>query len=65
MNKVLVAYFSRSGNTRKMAEEIRRETGADIVDIQPVDDYTDDYQTVVDQAKKQIDSNFKPPSRIN
>jgi len=58
--KILVAYFSHSGNTRVIAEQIRNAAGADIFEIQPVKDYPDDYQAVVDQAKKEINSNYRP-----
>ncbi|MBQ4304890.1 MAG: SUMF1/EgtB/PvdO family nonheme iron enzyme, partial [Lachnospiraceae bacterium] len=34
--KVLIAYFSWSGNTRGIAEEIQRQTGADLFEITPV-----------------------------
>ena len=58
--KVLVAYFSHSGNTRAMAEFIKETTGGDLFEIQPVENYPTNYQTVVNQAKKEINSNFKP-----
>lgn len=58
--KILVVYFSHSGNTRVMAEQIKKATGGDIFEIQPVKDYPKDYQSVVDQAKKEITSNYKP-----
>ena len=34
--KMLVAYFSWSGNTQGVAEEIQRQTGADIFEIVPI-----------------------------
>jgi flavodoxin len=58
--KILIAYFSHSGNTRIIVEQIRNFTEGDIFEIRPVKDYPDDYQTVVDQAKKEINSNYKP-----
>lgn len=58
--KILVVYFSHSGNTRIIGEQIKNATGADIFEIQTVKDYPKDYQTVVEQAKKEINSNYKP-----
>jgi len=58
--KILVAYFSHSGNTRIVAEQIKRATDADIFEIKPVTDYPDDYNTVVAQAKKEINASYKP-----
>lgn len=40
--KVLVAYFSASGNTKAVAEKIADATGGDLFEIQPADPYTDD-----------------------
>ena len=38
--KILVVYFSHSGNTRTVAEQITRSTGADLFEIQPQDCHT-------------------------
>ena len=40
MEKILVAYFSASGVTAKVAEKIRRAFGADIYEIRPEMAYT-------------------------
>ena len=39
--KTLVVYFSATGNTKAVAEEISRLTGADLYEIVPADPYTD------------------------
>ena len=36
-NKILVAYFSRTGSTKGIAEKIAKITGADMYVIQPLD----------------------------
>lgn len=59
-NKILIAYYSWSGNTRYMAEKIKKNTNADIFEIVPANAYPEDYNACVDQAKKEINSNFKP-----
>ncbi len=51
--KVLVAYFSWSGSTKALAEEIQRQTGADIYRIEPLTPYTTDYQTLAYQISNQ------------
>lgn len=58
--KVLVAYFSHSGNTRTIAEQIRKATGADLFEIEVRDTYPSDYQGVLDRAKKEINGHEKP-----
>jgi len=61
--KVLVAYFSRSGNTREMAQQIQKILGGDIFEIQTVTPYPFEYSAVTKQAKQELESGFKPPIR--
>jgi flavodoxin len=60
MKKILVAYFSHSGNTREIANQIHKSTGGDIFEIQTVKPYPDDYDAVVQQAKQELKSGHKP-----
>lgn len=57
---VLIAYFSWGGNTRGIAEEIQRQTGADLFEIQMVEPYSDDYSTVLDQAQRDQNDQARP-----
>ena len=41
-NKTLVAYFSASGNTKKVAETIAEITGATLFEIEPAQPYTEE-----------------------
>ena len=58
--KILVAYFSHSGNTKKIAEKIQSRTGADMFEIKTVNKYSDDYNTVLDEAKAEQKDNARP-----
>ena len=58
--KVLVAYYSHSGNTREVARQIAGVSGGELFEIIPVTPYPSDYQTVVDQAKKEIAAGVRP-----
>jgi flavodoxin len=58
--KILVVYFSRTGNTREMARLIQKTTGADLFEIMPAKPYPEAYQEVVDQAKEEINAGFHP-----
>lgn len=49
----LVVYFSWSGNTESVANEIQAQTGADIFKIIPAEPYTDDYNTLLDIAQEE------------
>ena len=41
----LVVYFSHSGNTESVAQQIKTFTGADILEIIPEKAYPEDYQS--------------------
>ena len=59
-SRSLVAYFSRSGNTRVVAGLIQRGVGADIFEIRPAAAYPHDYLQTVEQARQERDSGFEP-----
>ena len=68
--KILIAYFSHSGNTRYFAKEIQSQTGGDLLEIQTINPYPQDYDTVVEIAKKEQKAKFRPqiepvPSNLN
>lgn len=52
--KVLVAYFSHSGNTREMARQIAEATNGDLFEIVPQSAYPAQYDAVMAQAKREI-----------
>lgn len=58
---VLVVYYSRSGNTRAVAQAVHERVGGDLVELQTVTPYPEDYQATTAQAKKELESGFKPP----
>ena len=58
--KSLVVYFSWSGNTEKVAQSIRQQTGSDIFEIVPKTPYSTDYDTVVSDAKAEQQQNARP-----
>ena len=57
---ILVVYFSRTGNTRKIANLIHQEVGGTIHEIRPKVPYPNSYDAVVDQAQKEIQAGYKP-----
>lgn len=58
--KALVVYFSRTGTTRGVADEIAAQTGADVFEIVPAQSYTSDYNTLLDIARREQDENARP-----
>lgn len=59
-NKSLVVYFSWSGNTRAVAQEVQKQTNSDIFEIVPVQAYSSDYNETVDLAKEEQQKNARP-----
>lgn len=58
--KVLVAYFTWSGNTKEMAEYIAEQTSGDILEIEPLTPYPNDYNETGELAKVERDENQRP-----
>ncbi len=61
--KILIVYFSWSGNTRKIAEKIHAKVGGDLVELKTVTPYSSDYNTVLDQARKEQSQQARPALR--
>lgn len=59
-SNILVAYFSWSGNTERMAEQIVAQTGADLFSIEPVTPYPEDYTACTEVALEERDSDARP-----
>lgn len=50
--KMLVLYYSQTGNTKAVAVEIANKLGADIEEITMVNPYDPDFQATIDRCKK-------------
>ena len=59
-SKILVAYFSWGGTTQRMAQEIVRQTGANIFRIEPVVPYPTDYTECTEVAQEEKNNNARP-----
>jgi flavodoxin len=59
--KTLVAYFTRSGNTRTIAGLLSRDLQADPFEIEPATPYPADYFATVEQATQERERNYLPP----
>jgi flavodoxin len=58
--KVLVAYFSWSGNAKALAGQIAQESGGDLFEIKTVKAYSEVYNECIAEAKQEQDSNARP-----
>lgn len=63
--RTLVAYFTRTGNTRLIAGAVRQKTGADLFEIQPAVAYPDDYEATVAQAEREKQTGYEPPLKAS
>lgn len=57
----LILYYSYGGNTRRIAQLLSKELGADLLEIQPVTPYTSSYNEVVDQGQREVEAGYMPP----
>jgi len=60
-SKPLVAYFTRSGNTRVVAGTLQRALRAHLFEIRPATPYPEDYEATVAQAEQERVRNYEPP----
>jgi flavodoxin len=58
--KILVAYFSHSGSTRRAAVQIHNLVGGDMFEIKTVTPYPTGYDESVEVAKKEKETNARP-----
>jgi len=59
-NKILVAYFSWSGNAKALAGQIAGATGGDLFEIKTVTPYPDNYNECTKAAKEEQERNARP-----
>lgn len=60
MGNTLILYFSMSGNTETVANYIHEEIGGDIVKLETVQTYPEDYDELVDCAREEQRDNARP-----
>lgn len=59
--RVLVVYFSHTGNTRTIAGYIHDAVKSDLVEIKTTDTYTEDYDALLAQIRQEVASSYCPP----
>lgn len=58
--KMLIVYFSQTGNTDYIAQELQKKTGADIFRVETVAPYPAEYQTMTSLAKMERETGNLP-----
>ena len=57
-----MVYFSHTGNTRTIAGYVHEMVeGSDMVELETVDAYTDDYDTLLTQVREEVANGYCPP----
>lgn len=59
--KILIAFYSFSGNTRAAAKQIQQKVGGDLFEIKTVKPYPRDHRDCAKIAKKEIEKRYTPP----
>lgn len=66
--KTVIVYYSYTGHTKKIAERIQKELNCDMIELQMETPYSDDYDYVVELAKKEAKEGYMPklkPIEVN
>ncbi|NLD38191.1 MAG: flavodoxin [Desulfatiglans sp.] len=58
--KILIIFFSHSGNTRKIAKQIYAIIGGDLIEIETTDKYPADHSEILEKARKEIAAGYRP-----
>jgi len=57
---VLIVYFTRTGTTEQAAQQIQQLTGGRLVELEAETRYSGSYETTLDRAKRELNSNARP-----
>lgn len=52
--RYLVLFASRSGNTERMANEIREQLDCDILEVEPTETYDNDYNAMLERSQEEL-----------
>ncbi len=63
--KVAVVYFSKTGNTQFLAEEIHRLVGGSLIEVKTVEPYPENYRATTRKAKIEQEENARPEITVS
>jgi len=58
--KMLIIYYSHTGNTKYIAEKIKEKSGGDLFEIQTVRTYPSQYSALTEEAKRELQEGDLP-----
>lgn len=59
-HRILIVYFSHTGNTRAVARQIHSLVGGDLLELQTTQTYPTKHADTVRQAEQECEDNFRP-----
>lgn len=63
--KPLIVYFTWSGNSRELANQVRSVTDGDVFQIEPVNAYPTAYRATTEQAKREQNEDARPAIKVS
>jgi len=64
-NRILVIYYSLTGNTKSIAAMIQKKTGGDVFEIETVRTYPPEYSATTEEAKRELQTGDLPALKKN
>ena len=64
-DKILIVYFSQTGNTETIANDIHEKVGGNLVKLETVKPYTSNYDDLSDYALEEKNNNSRPELKTN
>ena len=53
-NKILIAYYSMTSHTRRVAELIQNAVGGELASIRTKETYSSDYEAMEEQGRREV-----------
>lgn len=63
--RILIVYLSRTKNTKAIAEMIQDQVGGDLLELELIKPYPENYQAIVAQVARENETGFLPPLKTN
>lgn len=57
---ILIAFYSRTGTTREVANQIRTLVGGELFELRTAHSYPAEYRATTNQAKRELNEGFRP-----
>jgi hypothetical protein len=61
--KCLILYYSETGTTKTVAQELQRQLGADLESIEPVEPYSGVFQETIQRGQREMQSGQTPGAK--